>query len=250
MNPFDLPVRYHRFFPGDAPLGFTQKTLTIDPASTTLLLVDVYHAAETPQGKELVNSGYDRLWWEIVNTNLAPLLSTARAIGLPIVYVNNSSPHIAINRSVFGRRLNESLGFDPTLDFKEREVNPIEFDQGEPVQLFFPPIIAPREGDYFIRKHTYSGFFETRLDSVLRNLGTKTLLCVGFVTDCCILFTLADAVFRGYNAILFRDCTLAAELPSEIDNLTQTNRTILWIESILAPTTTTPELFTAIGKFT
>jgi hypothetical protein len=68
-------------------------------------------------------------------------------------------------RSVFGKRLGESLGFDPTVDFREPNVHPLEFDQGELIQLFIPPQIQPKPGDYFIRKHTYNGFFETRLDS-------------------------------------------------------------------------------------
>jgi hypothetical protein len=148
-------------------------------------------------------------------------------------------------RSAFGQRLKESLGFDPTLDFREPLVDPLEFEAGEPVQLYIPPQIAPQPGDYYIRKHTYSGFYATRLDSLLRNLGVKNLLCAGFVADCCMFFTIGDAVFRGYSTILVRDCTLAAELPHEVDAFTQTQRITLWIESILGPSTTAEEFLQA-----
>jgi nicotinamidase-related amidase len=111
-----------------------------------------------------------------------------------------------------------------------------------------PPQIAPQAGDYYIRKHTYSGFFETRLDSLLHNLGIRYLLCAGFVADCCMFFTLGDAVFRGYQTILLRDCTLAAELPDEVAAFRQTQRITLWIESILGPTTTTQEFLTALAN--
>ena len=238
MNFIDLPVRYYKFYPGDAPEGATDKIVTLKTQETALLLIDVYHAAEKPAAKALVNSTWDAAWWRVVNDNLVPLIRSARTIGMPIVYVTNSSPRIAMGRSAFGFRLRESLGFDPEVDFREREVDPREYVYGEPVQLVIPPQIAPLPGDYYVRKHTYSGFFETRLDSVLRNLGVHTLLCAGFVADCCLFYTMGDAVFRGYHAILMRDCTLAAELPHEVETFTQTKRTILWIESILGPSAT------------
>jgi nicotinamidase-related amidase len=246
----DLPVRYYRFYPGDAPLGSTTKGMRLNTEETALLLVDVYHAAEKPDAKDLVNTKWDQAWWAIVNDRLTPLVQAARRLGLPIVYATNSSPRIQMPSSAFGQRLKESLGFDPTLDFRERTVDPLEFDAGEPVQLYIPTQIAPQPGDYYIRKHTYSGFYETRLDSLLRNLGVKNLLCAGFVADCCMLFTIGDAVFRGYSTILVRDCTLAAELPHEVDTFTQTQRITLWIESILGPSTTAEEFLMAATEMT
>ena len=246
MKSLQLPVRFNRFYPGDSPLGATFKNLEIDLSETALLLVDVYHAAEKPEAKDLVNTNWDHEWWRIVDENLTPLVSASRQAKIPIVYVTNSSPRIEIKQSSFGSRLVESLGFDPTVDFREKDVNPLEFDVGEPVQLAIPPQIAPQSGDYYIRKHTYSGFYETRLDSLLHNLGARYILCAGFVADCCMFFTLGDAVFRGFQPILIRDCTLAAELPGEIETFAQTRRTTLWIESILCPSTTSVEFLTTI----
>jgi ureidoacrylate peracid hydrolase len=115
------------------------------------------------------------------------------------------------------------------------------------VQLAVPPQIAPESDDFYVRKHTYSGFFETRLDSVLRNLGAQTLIVAGFATDCCILFTIADAVFRGYRTVLLRDCTLAAELPDEIENFARTERTVSSIEAFLGPTATSADVIEALA---
>ncbi len=241
MHSIDLPVRYYRFYPGDAPLGSAHKVLSLDTRETALLLIDVYHAAEKPSAKELVNTRWDAAWWQIVNEKLAHVIQAGRRLELPVIYVTNSSPRVQIRRSAFGLRLRESLGFDPVHDFREPTVDPIEFDAGEPVQLYIPPQIAPQPDDYYIRKHTYSGFYETRLDSLLRNLGIKNIICAGFVADCCVLFTIADAVFRGYFTVLLRDCTLAAELPDEVDAFTQTKRITQWIESFLGPTTTAAE---------
>jgi nicotinamidase-related amidase len=78
----------------------------------------------------------------------------------------------------------------------------------------------------------------------------RTLLCAGFVADVCVQATLADAVFRGYQTVLLRDCTLAAELPHEVTTLARTARTILWIESFLGPTATAADLVQAVGATT
>jgi hypothetical protein len=68
-----------------------------------------------------------------------------------------------------------------------------------------------------------------------------------FATDCCILFTIADAVFRGYRTILLRDCTLAAELPDEIETLARTRRTVSSIESFFGPTATSADVIAMLG---
>jgi nicotinamidase-related amidase len=247
MPHVQLPVRHYRLFPAAGPLGETDRVETVDPAQTALLLVDVYHAAETPAAQELVHSRWDEEFWRIVDDRLVPLIAAARSAGLPIVYAMNSAPRIAIGRSAYGEALVESLGFDPEVDFKEPEVDPSEFHRGETVQLAIPPQIAPAPNDYYVRKHTYSGFFETRLDSVLRNLGAQSLIVAGFATDCCILFTIADAVFRGYRTILVRDCTLAAELPDEIENFARTARTVSSIEAFLGPTAISTDVIEALA---
>jgi nicotinamidase-related amidase len=247
MTSVQIPVRHYRLFPAAGPLGETDRIETIDPTRTALLLVDVYHAAETPAAQDLVHTAWDQEFWRIVDDRLAPLIASARAASLPIVYAMNSAPRIAIGRSAYGEALLESLGFDPEVDFTEPEVDPREFHRGETVQLAVPPQIAPGSVDYYVRKHTYSGFFETRLDSVLRNLGAHTLIVAGFATDCCILFTIADAVFRGYRTILLRDCTLAAELPDEIETFARTERTVSSIEAFLGPTATSADVVAALA---
>jgi ureidoacrylate peracid hydrolase len=245
MPELQLPVRHFRLFPAAGPLGETDRINSIDTERTALLLVDVYHAAETPAAQELVHSQWDEEFWRIVDDRLVPVVDAARSAGLPVVYTMNSAPRIAIGHSAYGEALLGSLGFDPEVDFTEPDVDPREFHRGDTVQLAIPLQIAPAPDDFYVRKHTYSGFFETRLDSILRNLDVQSLIVAGFATDCCILFTIADAVFRGYRTILLRDCTLAAELPDEIGSFSRTARTISSIESFLGPTATSADVIAA-----
>ena len=59
--------------------------------------------------------------------------------------------------------------------------------------------LKPQPGDYIIAKTTYSAFFETELDSLLRRLGVDELILTGVLTNICVLYTGADAYMRGYR---------------------------------------------------
>lgn len=59
--------------------------------------------------------------------------------------------------------------------------------------------LKPQGSDIIIRKSTYSGFFNTNLDEVLRKLRIEKLIVTGCVTNICILYTVSDAVLRGYK---------------------------------------------------
>ena len=57
-----------------------------------------------------------------------------------------------------------------------------------------------------VDKHRISGFWDTPLDSILRNLGTRSILFAGVNTDQCVMCTLTDANFLGYGCVLLEDC--------------------------------------------
>jgi len=60
--------------------------------------------------------------------------------------------------------------------------------------------------DIHVDKYRISGFWDTPLDSILRNLATKTILFAGVNTDQCVLHSLTDANFLGYGCLLVEDC--------------------------------------------
>jgi len=64
-----------------------------------------------------------------------------------------------------------------------------------------------KASDIFVDKHRISGFWDTPLDSILRNLNARTLFFAGVNADHCVLATLMDASFCGYDTILIEDCT-------------------------------------------
>jgi len=63
------------------------------------------------------------------------------------------------------------------------------------------------EDDIHVAKVRLSGFWGTDLDGVLRHMGVTTLLFTGVNLDRCVVTTLQDASFLGYDCILVDDCS-------------------------------------------
>jgi hypothetical protein len=66
--------------------------------------------------------------------------------------------------------------------------------------------LGDTSGDIHVAKYAMSGFWDTPLDAILRNLQITTLLFAGVNLDQCVLCTLQDASFRGYDCLLLEDC--------------------------------------------
>lgn len=69
--------------------------------------------------------------------------------------------------------------------------------------------LGAEKNDYFVKKRRYSAFFGTDLDLTLRELGIKKLYIAGVLTNICVLHTAGDAVLRGYEVEVLKDCTAA-----------------------------------------
>jgi nicotinamidase-related amidase len=69
------------------------------------------------------------------------------------------------------------------------------------------PELETAPGDIFVDKYRLSGFWDTPLDSILRNLRIDTLLFAGVNADQCVMGTMIDAHFLGFDTLLLKDCT-------------------------------------------
>jgi nicotinamidase-related amidase len=65
--------------------------------------------------------------------------------------------------------------------------------------------IAVDDDDFVVPKRTYSGFFDTGLDSLLRDLKATTLYVTGLYADPCVRHTVADAYMRRYDIVVVSD---------------------------------------------
>ena len=119
--------------------------------------------------------------------NLKKLIEAARKNKIPIIYSNDA--HLPEDAEVVHR-----WGKHAIKGTKGAEVI---------------PELKPTEKDYIIEKRTYSGFYETGLEPLLRSLyrgeGVKTVILGGLHTNMCVRHTAADAFFRGYKIIVAKD---------------------------------------------
>ena len=68
------------------------------------------------------------------------------------------------------------------------------------------PLSAEKYGDWFIARKRMSGFYQTGLEQLLRDLDRDTVLITGVATGSCCESTARDANFRNFNAVMVHDC--------------------------------------------
>jgi len=125
---------------------------------------------------------------------IAALLDSARAVGTAIFYCK-----VAKRRDGAGNPFNTPL----EIRLRERSGGSAgALDLGDIVEA-----LAPRTGDVVVtREHGMTGFYESGLDSYLRNTGTRTIVLTGVSVNIGILGTAIEAVNRGYTVVVPTDC--------------------------------------------
>lgn len=151
-----------------------------DKHEVALLLIDVINDFDFFEADQLLK--YARP----MTGNLLRLKRRAQEAGVPVIYVNDN----------FGRWKS---------DFRRTVEHCARHGRGRDVVK----LLRPEESDYFVLKPKHSGFFSTTLETLLRYLGTKTLILTGIAGNFCVLFTANDAYMRDFNLFVPRDCTVS-----------------------------------------
>jgi len=177
--------------------------LTLDAARAAFIVVDMQNDF-CAKGGYLDHRGVDVTPDRRPIEPIARLAPELRALGVPIVWLNWGVRTDLLNASPALLHAHCPDGSGPGL--------------GEPIPGGGPILVegswgaavvdglVPDERDIRVTKYRYSGFWDTPLDSILRNLGVTTLLFAGVNADQCVMSTLQDAMFLGYDCILVEDC--------------------------------------------
>ncbi|MFI5779568.1 cysteine hydrolase family protein [Nocardia sp. NPDC051570] len=177
--------------------------LTVDLARTALLVIDMQNDFCHPGGW-LASIGLDVSGVGPVVDAIASLLPPLRAAGVPVIWLNwgsrpdraNLPPNVlhAYDIAATGRGIGAPLAGSgsPALQACSWSAQVVAG-------------LAPADADVHVAKHRMSGFFDTPLDSILRNLCVDTVLFTGVNADQCVLATLTDAACLGYDAVLLED---------------------------------------------
>jgi nicotinamidase-related amidase len=139
-----------------------------DQSGAALLLVDVINPLDFPEADQLLRFAVPAA------DRLAALKSRAKSAEVPTIYANDN----------FGRWRSDLNAV------VERCLEPT--CKGRPLA----ERLRPHQDDYFVLKPKHSAFFSTTLDTLIRYLGTRTLIVGGFAANICVLFTANDAYMR------------------------------------------------------
>jgi len=243
MSRLILEGRYYHLLPVGRQRGYTLERLELPLAKTAFLPIDVYgrgysEGEPRPEREPLWFPGSYELEREIIVDRIAPCLRAARQIGMPVIYVNNSNPLVRGDLSEFGAVLRRTHGLTDAEGWQTER--PEEFE--------FSACVAPQLGDHLCKKLVYSGFYGTYTDVLLRNLGIKNLIAVGFATNACLHTTLTEAMYRNYRVVLLRDTTLGMECDDTYHDLTLTKAFVRFIETHVGYTATSQAFLQACAE--
>ncbi len=181
------------------------KDLSIDLRRTAMIVIDMQNDFCHADGW-LASIGVDVTPARAPIAPLQAFLPRLRVAGIPVIWVNwgarpdrlNLSPALlhVYNGDGRGHGIGDALPKTGAPVLTEGSWGAAIVDE-----------LSPDPRDIHVAKHRMSGFWDTPLDSILRNLDVKTLLFGGVNADQCVLHTLADANFLGYDTIMVEDCS-------------------------------------------
>lgn len=157
----------------------------IRPDRTALLVIDMQD--------EFVRPGWSPYWIPAA-TRMAPrlrqLVEDCRSASVPVIWTIFDNSHLGLDRP-------HALRFLPHTDGVWRRPGP--------AQVWGP--MDHRPDEVLIRKPSYGAFYDTPLDTVLRNLGRDTVIVTGTLTNYCCGTTARQAYERGYKVVFGSDVT-------------------------------------------
>ncbi len=190
--------------PRPATVPAQPRRVTIDLARTALIVVDMQNDFCHPDGW-LAGIGVDISRARAPIEPLRHLLPALRAAGVPIIWVNWGTRPDRANLSPALRHVYDPAGGGVGLGDPSPRTGARVLQAGSWSAQVVDELVAAA-ADLRVDKHRMSGFWDTPLDAILRNLAVTTVLFGGVNLDQCVLHTMADANFLGYDTLLVEDC--------------------------------------------
>ncbi|NDK89476.1 cysteine hydrolase [Gordonia desulfuricans] len=178
--------------------------LTLDPATTALVLIEYQNEFTSPGGvlHDAVAEVMDKTG---MLDNTTAVAAAARAAGVTVMHapITFAPGYGELTRHPYG--------------ILKGVVDGNAFVKGtwgaEIVEQ-----LSPADGDIVIEgKRGLDTFASTNIDFILRSKGIETVILGGFLTNCCVESTMRSAYENGYRVITLTDCTAATSV-AEHDN--------------------------------
>ena len=180
--------------------------LAIDITKTAVIVVDMQNDFGS-KGGMFDHAGLDISMIQRAVGPTAKVLSSARQAGLKIVFLKMGfHPDLSdLGAADSPNRMRHlRLGVGETVHAPDGTESRILIRDSWNTDIV--PELKPQAGDSVLYKHRFSGFYQTDLDEILKNLGIKYLIVTGCTTSVCVESTVRDAMFRDYSCVLLADC--------------------------------------------
>ena len=171
----------------------------IEPARATFLLIDMQNGFIDGASPLCIAGAAATV------PTCARALEAARAHGVPVYHV---------------RRTYAADGSDvEAVRWKAWAEGGRPLSPADPISLDCPPELAPAPGEPVVVKPSWSAFFGTDLDALLRARGIGTLVLAGTTTPNCVRSTAYDGLALGFNVAVLRDATSSRSPEAQEANL-------------------------------
>ena len=181
--------------------------VTFNVERTAVIVVDMQNDFGA-EGGMFSRAGIDISMIQQAVKPTANVLAAARRIGMPIIYLkmafkadlSDAGPTDSPN---YVRHL--LLGVGSAVQAPDGSESRVLIRDTWNTEIL--AALAPEAEDVLLYKHRFSGFYETELDTLLKQRGIKHLIVTGCTTSVCVESTIRDAMFRDYCCVLLADCT-------------------------------------------
>jgi nicotinamidase-related amidase len=120
------------------------------------------------------------------------LMASCREVGVPVVYTVFSATHGYLDRPIGGPSMPNRY---PDLDS-----DPEWFREG---RIWHE--LEPEAEDIVIHKPSYGAFYDTPLETILKNLARDTIVICGTLTNYCCGMTARQGYERGFKVVMGSD---------------------------------------------
>ena len=167
----------------------------LEARTSALIIIDMQNAFVHDQGT-LGISGVNTKRLAAITPAVRRLAEACNAAGIPVIWTIQE--HFAVDAIRAKKKLAGHTS-------KRKQVSALAGSWDEQIidELKDLSEINP---SYVIRKHRFGAFYETRLQQLLRMLGTQTLMITGTTTNACVETTIREAYLRDYDVVAITDC--------------------------------------------
>lgn len=166
---------------------------SIDPKTSALVIQDLQNDVIIDGGAFADSGAPAHATSQNVVANVKGLAAACRAAGVPVIHiwyiVEQDAPGLKQNAPLF-----EGVKGANALVRGTWGAAPVDG-------------LEPQTGDHVVEKMRMNGFYNTRLDILLRGLGVENLIITGAWTNMSIEHTARHAADAGYRAIVASDGT-------------------------------------------